>query len=145
MMDPLSLTASVIAVITAAGTVASGLKKLQVIANATDELLALMTEVSDIQIVLEEVNDALRAQGGYGEHMSLNLAKLLIRAKTTLLRLNKVIQTHVAKSQASGTSPSGPKVARLTWMMERSTVRTLQEDLRLIRLNLATTLASGNA
>ncbi|MCJ1402645.1 hypothetical protein MMC11_005865 [Xylographa trunciseda] len=142
-MDPLSLTASILAVLTAAGTVASGLKKLQSLKHASDDFLALMTEVSDLQLVLESVNDAIRAQGESGRHLSTSLAKLLLRAKTTLIKLNKIIQKRLTKTQT--TSQNELKVARLAWIIKRSAVRILQEELRDIRLNLTTALASGNS
>jgi Fungal N-terminal domain of STAND proteins len=91
-MEPLSLTASIIAVLTAANTVAHGLVKLRGFKNAPDELLALMNEVSDLQVILEEVNEISRTQGVHGDRLSLNLAQLLIRAKSTLLKLHRLIR-----------------------------------------------------
>ncbi|MCJ1292557.1 hypothetical protein MMC34_004108 [Xylographa carneopallida] len=142
-MDPLSLTASILAVLTAAGTVSSGLNKLRRLKHASDEFLVLMTEVSDLQTVLEEVNDAIRAQGEYGERLSTNLAKLLLRAKVTLVKLNKIIQKRLTKTQSTGVNKL--KVARLAWIIKRPAVRALQAELQGIRLNLTAALASGNS
>ncbi|MCJ1385550.1 hypothetical protein MMC17_008673 [Xylographa soralifera] len=142
-MDPLSLTASILAVLTAAGTVANGLKKLRSLKHAPDEFVTLTTEVSDLQLVLEEVNDAIRAQGEHGERLSTNLAKLLLRAKTTLVKLNKIIQKRLTRTQTSNINEL--KVARLAWIIKRPVVRALQEELQGIRLNLTTALTSGNS
>ena len=142
-MDPLGLTASILAVLTAAGTVSNGLKKLRSLKHASDEFLVLMTEVSDLQIVLEEVNDAIRAQGEHGERLSTNLAKLLLRAKITLVKLNKIIQKRLTRAQT--TSLNELKVARLAWIMKRPAVKALQEELQGIKLNLTAALASGNS
>ncbi|MCJ1432425.1 hypothetical protein MMC27_001781 [Xylographa pallens] len=142
-MDPLALAASILAVLTAAGTVSNGLKKLWSLKHASEEFLVLMTEVSDLQIVLEEVNDAIRAQGEHGERLSTNLAKLLLRAKITLVKLNKIIQKRLTRTQS--TSLNELKVARLAWIIKKPAVRALQEELQAIRLNLTAALASGNS
>lgn len=142
-MDPLSLTASLIAVVTAAGAVANGLGKIKNLKDAPAELLMLMTEVSDLQVVLEEVNEVVRVQIRNDDRLPLSLAQILLRAKNTLLKLNKLIQGPLTQSQRSAAGES--KVARLVWIRERSNVKSLQEEVRNIKLNLTTVLSSGNA
>ncbi|MCJ1234755.1 hypothetical protein MMC14_002718 [Varicellaria rhodocarpa] len=102
-----------------------------------------MREVSDLQLVLEEVNDVVRAQGGREDRISPHLAALLHKARTTLLRLDKVIHYRLVKTQVAGCGKV--KVAPLVWMREKSNVKQLQEELRDIRLNITMSLVTGTA
>jgi Fungal N-terminal domain of STAND proteins len=51
-MDPLSISASIVALLGAAGAVVNGLQKLTSIYHASNSLLALINELSDFQVVL---------------------------------------------------------------------------------------------
>jgi hypothetical protein len=51
-MDPLSISASIVALLGAAGAVVNGLQKLTSIYHASNSLLALINEISDFQVVL---------------------------------------------------------------------------------------------
>ena len=55
MADPLSITASIIAVIGAAEGVGKTLTKIRNIRNAPTELLALINEVSDLRTILNDI------------------------------------------------------------------------------------------
>ena len=57
MADPLSITASIIAVVGAAECVTKTLAKIRSIRNAPDELLALINEVSDLKIILSDIQN----------------------------------------------------------------------------------------
>ena len=55
MGDPLSITASVIAILGAADSVRKVLSKIRLLNASPDELLALINEVSDFKVVLYDV------------------------------------------------------------------------------------------
>ena len=57
MADPLSLAASIIAVVGAAEGVTKTLAKIKSICNAPYELLALVNKVSDLKIILNHVQN----------------------------------------------------------------------------------------
>ena len=59
-MDPLSLTASLIAVIGVGGNVAKSLKKVLAFRDAPKELLALNKEIIDFRLVLDRISDSQR-------------------------------------------------------------------------------------
>ena len=55
MADSLSITASIIAVVGAAEGVTKTLDKIKNIRNVSDELLALINEVSDLKAILSDI------------------------------------------------------------------------------------------
>lgn len=61
-MDPLSLTASVITVVGVADAAGRGLKKLIALRGASDAILALNNEISDLRLTLRELDSILRDQ-----------------------------------------------------------------------------------
>lgn len=88
-MDPLSITASLIAIITLTGTVATSLNELRtVLKDASDDLLTLLDEIKDFQAVLSSIRDI-------GPESSadafLELSTLPSRAKNKLLELEKLL------------------------------------------------------
>ena len=62
-MDPLSVTASVIAIAGAASTAGLSIKKLLSLRGTSDAVLALNNEVSDLQLVLQAINTLLQKHG----------------------------------------------------------------------------------
>jgi hypothetical protein len=65
-MDPLSITAGILAIFGAGGKVGNGLRKLVQLRDAPDALLALCNEVTDLQCVVQNVDDLL--QQWHDEH-----------------------------------------------------------------------------
>ena len=59
-MDPLSLTASIIAVLGAGGSVASGIERIVSLRHAPDALLALNNEIVDFQLVVRMIQELLQ-------------------------------------------------------------------------------------
>ncbi|PVH88072.1 hypothetical protein DL98DRAFT_648957 [Cadophora sp. DSE1049] len=65
-MDPLSISASIVALLGAAATVARGLDRLRAWRNAPVELISLLNEVADLQVVLTNVKDSCESLHGLG-------------------------------------------------------------------------------
>lgn len=91
-MDPLSVTAGIIAIFQAGGTLSNGLKKIISLKNAPDILLALSNEVADIQGVLQDVENLLQ------EHLEItgaepvtSIGRVLEKVKSTLLKLQSLL------------------------------------------------------
>ncbi len=61
-MDPLSITAGVIAVVGAAGKVGVDSRNSQELRKASDAVHALINEVSTLQAVLQQIDSAVRQQ-----------------------------------------------------------------------------------
>src|SRR5450432_1099874 len=93
-MDPLSITASLIAVIGAANAVGKGLWKLKSIKNAPKELDEVLQEVSDIENSLHEVTSILNDTG----NASPSLGPLLDRAKEKLHEVDSFVHSKVVEA-----------------------------------------------
>ena len=141
MADPLSITASIIAVIGAAEGVTKTLAKIRNIRNAPQELLSLINEVSDLRIIFGDVQKYLQnAQRSQSmprrsthqeelHHMSI----LINRAKDKLLELDKLIQYRLTKPESIA---DHVKVSRREWARAKSTIEGFRQSLRDIRLNV---------
>jgi hypothetical protein len=140
-MDPLSVIASSIAV---AGAVSAGLETVRTLHNAGSELHSLINEVSDITVLLGEVERAILERR---HHQQLpqwtvdNISKILIGAKNKLHDLDTVVNHRLIRS----ITPSGEaNVARLAWLRQRPKVQRLQMELRQTRLSLASLWGAAN-
>ena len=133
-MDPLSIIASTIAI---ACATAQTLETLKSIYGANSELHALMNEVSELQIVLPEVERVIlerRTHQQLPQGTVDKICKLLEGAKDSLHSLDNIIKDRLIHSY----SPSGEaKVARLAWLRQKSKVRRIQQELRGTRSNLS--------
>lgn len=91
-MDPLSVTAGIIAILGAGGVVGRRVKSLLALGTAPDELLILNNEISDLQHVLNDVQDLLRRQSDdHSVPVPLALTKALQQARETVLAVEKLI------------------------------------------------------
>lgn len=147
-MDPLSFVASIITVVTIAGTTAKQLSHLcRALQHAPAEVHALNNEVVDLQSILQAIQAVADAEdyadGGEGEAQR-NLhngppqapgAMIIVhldRAKEKLSDLGHLIQKCIAKGHSFH--------FQTVWLRERSKAQALQRELRNIRINLQTAL-----
>jgi hypothetical protein len=125
-MDPLSIIVSTIAIV---GATAQTLETLRSIYGASSELHALMNEVSELRIVLPEVERVIverRTHQQLPQGTVDKICKLLEGAKNNLHSLNNIIKDRLIHS----CSPSGEaKVARLAWVRQKSKVRGTRNSL----------------
>lgn len=144
-MDPLSFTASLIAVIGTAATVAQELNALQVsLRDASGLLSALINEISDLRIILEACSSAVTEL-----YRSANTAnpptpladaeKILNRTKCHLEDLEKaILSCFKGSSDLSNISPG----VKLRWLREKGKVERLQVKLRDSKQHLLMLLES---
>ena len=91
MADPLSITASIIAVVGAAEGVTKTLAKIKSIRNTPNELLALINEVSDIKVILSDVQNYIiqnTQRSQVFEDELRNMLTLINRAKDKILEFD---------------------------------------------------------
>ena len=144
MAEPLSIIASIIAVIGAAETVGKALYRIRDISNFPDEGLALSNEISDLTIVLKYVETYVTAADGavtsleHLEHISV-LAK---RAQRRLAQLEHIMHNHLPEP---GGANRGGSLLRLQWALLKTKINGLRVDLRDIKLSIMVqiTTASG--
>ena len=140
MADPLSITASIIAVVGAAEGIANTFAKIKDIRHAPFEILALMNEVSDLKIVLETVQRSIdRSRLPRGE--LLLLAGLIQKAKDKLLQLDNLIHYRLLKPE-SGVNEI--KVSYRAWVRAKSTIQNFRQSFRDIRLDIVTHMVLVN-
>ncbi|KAL9097281.1 MAG: hypothetical protein Q9165_000708 [Trypethelium subeluteriae] len=136
-MDPLSITASLIAVSGALGTSVKALQKVASLRHAPSELLSLHNEVNSLRNFLRIVNQAFRD----GEHLQLPLETTegLETVKSTLeshvQELDNLSQYRLKRSEVLNKNGT-PKVARLAWLRMGKDIACLQRKIRDSRLDL---------
>ena len=136
-MDPLSVTASVLAIFGAARQVTKGLAKVRTLHHAPAELSSLINEVSDLQAILSQVasfSNQLEEERLRGPVVALK--SHLSRALDQLHALNNLINAELLKVRADGTT----KTNRVAWLRLKSDVELMQRELRTIRVNIGTAL-----
>ena len=135
MADPLSIIASIIAVIGAAESAGKALNRIRDIMNAPDEVLALSNEISDLTVVLKHVETYIPAANGavisleYLEHLSV----LVKRAHSKLAQLENIMHDHLPESGGANRRSSP---LRLWWALLKTKVNGLRVDLRDIKLSI---------
>ena len=152
-MDPLSLTASIIAVVGVGGQVARGLRKLASLKGAADLILALNNEISDLYLVTLAIQDvyerqrisrvqSLNEQIEEEEHTDASIVHSLKQANETVIKL-KTLYNRLNTPAPDGSGTIG--FNKMAWLLEQERVRQMQADLRNVRLKLAATLGILNS
>ena len=150
MADPLSITASIIAVIGVAEGVTKTLAKIRHIRNAPQELLSLINEISDLRIIFGDVQNYLQnaqrsqstpRRSTYQEELH-HVSNLINRAKDKLLELDELIQYRFTKPESIA---DHVKVSPREWARAKSTIEGFRQSLRDIRLNVITQMVIINS
>ena len=133
-MDPLSLTASIITVLGAGGTVAKGLSRIRYLKNAPNTLLQLNNEVTDLLLLIRAVNELYLQPNDLSTISILQeevVCNILERAKHAVLELEKLIEYVLTKETSMGT-----KVDTLAWSRALDRVKEAKNDIRAARNDL---------
>jgi hypothetical protein len=137
MADPLSISASIVALIGATGTIAKGLRKLASLRNAPDTILALNNEVSDLRLIFWEIGSLLEKHDDRVAGIA-GIDNILKRAEAGLLELETVL----TKTIAASTTPNGDvDFNRVAWLRHKSRVVSMIDKLRETKANLNTALS----
>ena len=134
MADPLSVTASIIAVVGAADAVAKGLRRLKAVKDAPEGLQNLILDVAQIEMVLNGIKSVVLNSGS----PPIELATLIEEAGSKLLELRSLIEYTLTKAGVSD------KVDRWQWLRKGNEVERLRNQLGTIRLNLVALTSSAN-
>lgn len=135
-MDPLSLTASIVAVIGAADTMGKGLRRIVALKDVPDIILALNNEVAELRVLLQEIDSLL-----FGRHQSTasrqylhsSLLPNVLRAKDKLRALESLLEHRLKKTDGG--------IDKIAWLRVEDKVRRIQKELRETRLNINTALS----
>ena len=142
-MDPLSITASCIAIAGAGGAVIKGMKKLRDLTMLPDILLSIIDEVADLSLVLQGIRLNFQIQqdpSGITQAKIAVLHQLLDHAQNQLLKLDQIINYRLIRSNSNGQLA----FSRSAWILEKPHVQQLQASLRATRLDIVADFASLN-
>ena len=126
-MDPLSLTAGIIAVVGATGTVGKTLKKLVGLRHAPKLLRNLNDRVSYLHLLIESISDVAREL----EEHDLNTFRAatvrgLRRIEDDVLELEKLIVYDLTTIVDSG---GDARISRVSWMNSQSRIEQLESRI----------------
>ena len=133
-MEPLSSLASVVTLVELVGKSSKLLNKAIRLKHAPDVLLALNNEISDLHLVLDDVNDLLLASTSFVPPESLDSA--LERVKTTLLQLEQFVAYELTTYDSDGSA----RVDKSTLFRKEQRLHQLKDDVRANRIILGSAL-----
>lgn len=144
-MDPLSITASVIAVLQAVNGTGKGIGKLISLRNAPAELQALSNEIEAFRSLLVIVHSSIRHIKGSAayEDCSEPLCYLLREAERAVLDLQCTVEYQL-RNGVEVDRDSRPKVSHATWLKSSKKIQQLRDKIRDARDNLSTGLQGIN-
>jgi len=146
MGDPLSLTASVVAVATVAAQIAGALAELRRLCKQLPgRLHALSNEVSDIEVVLFQVDKVIEERSSSpiptAETDHTTIPQLLKNAEAKLNELKSIIDSLAVSSRRNNVAIFRAGL----WRKEQSRVQALQEDIKAIKSSLNVILGASNS
>ncbi|KAF2996249.1 hypothetical protein E8E13_003882 [Curvularia kusanoi] len=142
-MDPLSVTASILAIIGAAEKVTKGLQCLQELRNAQEDAQLCCNEISALKAVCYQIDHVQRqwdtkpqTQRPSDEIFEL-LNASLIGARSSLLKFDVLLQYRIIRPSDSvaGSSPH-QKVMRHRWFIEKKKIEKFRNEVRQARSDL---------
>jgi hypothetical protein len=141
-MDPLSISASVIAVGGLAKSVASAISDLRSLCkNLPGRLHAVHNEVADLELVLFEVATLTKARACLPGSDDSAIPHLLRQAKSKLSEINDIVR----RLTAAYHSNRSPLVGAAAWRKEQKQLQILQEDIRTVKCSLNILLGASNS
>ena len=154
-MDPISVAASVLTLLGAAGKAGQALEHVSNLRHAPDQLVALINEVrvfeslpqwyqrsiylddkvADLRVVLSSAREVVQGRIEASQDCG-SLAHIVERAGHTIAELNHFIHCHLVGNVAAHSLGSKPKVSRAAFLWHNGKIRSLKVDLQEIKLNL---------
>ena len=138
-MDPLSLTADILAVTGAAKAAAQGLQKLRYYRKAPQAIGELISEITEIQAFLEGVGNVAEyfQNSRCAQHVH-NLAEQVGKAGRKIDELRCLLDSSFFQLSRL----SNENKARVTWLQHKNEANRsrLRDELRAIRVDLGVTL-----
>jgi hypothetical protein len=145
-MDPLSISAALVAFLGASGSCAKILRSVIHNANhAPDEILALSNEISDINILLSDLEATSRIIEQAGDPAEQSALSMALRTHLKKARSILVLLENVASDLYSVLPNGRYKFQKLKWMQKKSSVLGLQHDLVDVKRSLNLILSSTAA
>ena len=139
MADPLSITASILTLLSAAGAVGKFLEKVIALKHAPDVLLALNNDIVDLRHVTQNVDDLLQEPCGIiDSRPHSHLRDSLERTKRTLSSLEHLVSY---KLTAFGSNNGRLRLDRSVWLRAEPKIEELRKQIRADKDDLCLALA----
>ncbi|EGD90805.1 hypothetical protein H112_01386 [Trichophyton rubrum D6] len=140
-MDPLSVTASIIAVGTVAGKICSAFTELRSLCRSLPgRLHALNNEVADLEIVLFELASLTERRTAVLDSERMSLQHLVKQAEVKLLELQEIVgRLRTAYRDAAVPFALG------AFSKEKTRLQGLQEEIRSVKCDLNIMLGASNS
>lgn len=140
MMEPISLTCSILTLIATAKAIATTLGRLQSLRDAPKELFTLSKTIADLQSTLEYIDQELQSKTLGTTSSDHPLAKSVEHAKVKLGELDR--QVHHGFFSEAGAREIRPSKVR--WLREQKRIKILLDDIKSIRVDLTIGLSILN-
>lgn len=124
----------------AGGKVGSGVKQLVQLKDALDALLALCNEVTDLQCIVQDVDDLLQ-QWEEENALPSSIKGVLYQAKATVLDLEKTIFYDLTIITTRGEY----RVERSSWLRAETKVAAIKQRIQAVSVSLVNALSLLNA
>lgn len=133
-MDPLSITASTLTLITAAAAVVNILKSIK---DSDEDLVNLLDDVTDFQQAVRGIQLLIHTHHNTlsGDDLS-NLSKLLEQMEAKIAALQSIFETCTVRSERDGKW----KASKIAWMKRKREISTLRSGLGQLTRRLNTFL-----
>ena len=143
-MDPLSITASILAVAGAAATTGKAFSQLRLLCKTLPgRLHALSNEVADIELVLCQVAALVedRRNDPIIKDQQTNISHLLERAQARLDELRAILQKLTDICEETKVS-----IFRIhAWRKDQPRLQLIQEDIKSVKCSLNIMLGASNS
>ena len=139
IMDPLSMTASIIAVVGAGGTIGKGLAKIVALRHAPQIVLALNIEIADLQCVVQDIDDLLRRFSEMTDFLPpTSLWRALRKSRKTLAELESLVSYELTSIKGKRNQA---ELDRSVWLRAEHKAQRLKGEIRDDSVRLASNLS----
>ena len=136
MADPVSLVSSIITLLGTAHCIAKTLSIANSLRSAPAEVLALQNEISDLCLVLHDLERSVTHSLGMATEIPpciQHLTTLINGAKRDLLELDEIVHYKIVmRSSQDGELD----MSRLEWIRMKPAIKRIRQGIRETRLNL---------
>lgn len=139
-MDPLSITASIIAIGQAVVSTGTVIRAVQSFENAPVEFLVLLNDLTSLQAVLEDIKSSCHKIEAAPVNSGLKNLKTLQALEQDLRHIYAEL-TKLAEKFVTGingrTRKGLPRISKIKWLKEKDNIKQLRERSRDVQMRLA--------
>ena len=147
MADPLSITASIIAIISAAEGVTLALSRIKTIYDAQAEVLAFINELSDLGVVFSNVEKYIvhriqEPETQVPQEQMQSIATLVESATIILHEVDQLVHSRLILPRSTRDQTA---ISRYGWLRLKPDLQRHRKRLKSIRLNVLTQMVTINS